>query len=218
MTGAQRDPDEQDALTSRLLWFRSDHPDAIVETEMVVAEEAMAVCRATLQTSDSGTATGHGSARHEEVGSFYVEEAENRALARALTMLGYTVGNDQEIQIHQDEDAAAPPVPVEMVSARTLLREEPDEAFEPEQVQQQDAPRPIREPEQQQPAQEADEDEGANVNWNKFWNWARPRGYTSARELNEMLGVENVLAFTPREVRQMLVKYEMDNPPGGQDE
>ena len=197
-------------LPARLSWFRADHPDAVVVTEMVVAEKDMAVCRATASTSTAGSVTSHGSALREEFGSVYVEAAEDRALSRVLILMGYGA-DDHDVE----SEPAATSVPIDLVSARTLLREEAPAESDDEPSEE---PQPIRQPPPQQPNQEIESDEGADVTWNKFWNWARPRGYSSARELNEMLGVDNVLAFTPREVRQMLVKYEMDNPPGGQDE
>lgn len=204
------EPAQHMSLSARLTWFRADHPDAAVETEMVVAEEDMAVCRATVSTSGAGAATSHGSALREEFGAAYIEAAEDRALSRVLILMGYGA-EEHEAERGMPEASA----PVELVSARSLLREEAPAESDYETV---DEPQPIRQTPRQQPDQDAGSDEGADVTWNKFWNWARPRGYSSAKELNEMLGVDNVLAFTPREVRQMIVKYEMDNPPGGQDE
>ena len=145
----------------------------------------------------------------DERGSAYVEIAENRAMSRALTALGYGAA---PVETEEDESAVAQVPPIDLVSARSLLREEPEPEDEEEPEQR---PQPIRRAQAEQA--ENDTDNGANVSWNKFWAWARPRGYTTARELNEILGVDNVLAYTPGEVRRMLVKYEMDNPPGGSD-
>ena len=208
MSGFQHDADDLAMLHHRLLWFRTDHSDAAVTTEIVSVDSEMAVCKATIRTSDGALATGHAGGRWNTDGDRYVEIAEDRALLRALTMAGYSGQEDGETQ---DLQASEPPAPLNLVSARSLLR---DEESEPEEAP--SPPQPVRQPSQEQDNETADA--GANVNWNKFWNWARPRGYTSARELNEMLGVENVLAFTPGEVRQMIVRYELDNPPGGQDE
>lgn len=213
MTGLDSAGGGRGELQARLLWFRSDHPDAEIETELVVAEEDMAVCRATLRTSSAGAASGHGIALRDSNGATYVEVAEDRALSRALTALGYGA---QEEANAGDGPHTIPSPPIDLVSARSLLREEQDSGDEDEQPA---APQPLR---QEQTESESDTEasdgspstDGADVNWNKFWAWARPRGYSNARELSELLGVE-VLAHTPREVRQMLVKYEMDNPPGG---
>src|SRR5712692_5797622 len=72
----------------RLLWLRTDHPDAAVETEMVAHQEDMAVFRARVTIPGGGSATGWG---HETAAGFrdYLEKAETKALGRALAALGY---------------------------------------------------------------------------------------------------------------------------------
>jgi hypothetical protein len=103
--------------------------------------------------------------------------------------------------------------PIELMSARSLVREEP-EATETGYEEPQAKPQQIRE---ERPAREASSDDGADVNWTKFWTWARRRGYRDANQLSELLSID-VLAHTPREVRQMLAQYELDHPPGGETE
>jgi hypothetical protein len=210
VSGMQRESNGGD-LHARLLWFRADHPDASIVTEMVMIDPSMAVCKATLQSSESGVISGHSGASRNVDGDLFVEIAENRALLRVLTLAGYAGSEDQDVE---DREEPEPPTPINLVSARTLLREE-ESGYEQES-EAPSQPQDIRPAGQQ--SERSDSGDGANVNWNKFWNWARPRGYTSAKELNEMLNVENVLAFTPGEVRQMIVRYELDNPPGGQEE
>ena len=224
MTSIDGQERDQRELQARLLWFRSDHPDAEIETELVVAEEEMAVCRATLRTASAGSAASHGSALRELAGAAYVEVAEDHALSRALAAMGYgTMTAAEGTTAEEDDDDTSSPYspPIDLVSARSLLREE---AETDEDDDSEPAPQPIRQsrPESGRSSEDTsggDEGgDGADVSWNKFWSWARPRGYTSARELNALLGVDDVLAYTPREVRQMLVKYELENPPGGQEE
>lgn len=196
MTGNRHIPSETDSPGSGLLWFRADHPESEIETEMVISDAGYIVVRAILRTRDAGAVSSHGSASRDEDGPNFAELAEDRALARALLAFGYAGEPDALAEIEVEDDGPVE-IPVEMVSARTLVREDPPPpAFE---------------------SPEPDEDPGANVSWTKFWNWARPRGYSNARELSDLLGVENVTALTPGEVRQMLVRYEMDNPPGGQE-
>lgn len=213
MTGREDRDRERRELRSRLLWFRAEHPDADIETELVVAEEEMAVCRVTLRTAAAGSSTAHGSALRPEDGSDYVEIAEDRSLLRALAAIGF--GAAAGVESGPEEKSYAPPI--DLVSARSLLREEAQESDETEYSEPPER-RPEREERPRPPEADGQESDGADVSWNKFWAWARPRGYTSANDLNELLGVDNVLAYTPREVRQMLIKYEMDNPPGGPDE
>jgi hypothetical protein len=212
MTGTQNESGKPIELAARLLWFRTDHPESDIESHLVVSQDSLAVCRVTLRTTSVGSVSSHGSAWLTEDGAAYVEVAEDRALSRALDVLGYASAHAEDVDDqNQDEET----VPIDLVSARSLLREE--SAAEPYDENAQ-KPHPIRETPELESEPQSTEDSGADVNWNKFWTWARMRGYKTAKELNELLGVDNVLAYTPREVRQMLVKYELENPPGGQDE
>src|SRR5438105_6211525 len=74
----------------RLLWLRSQHPDARITTEIVQHNEegGFALFRAEVEVPDGGKATGWGS---ETVRDFhdYIEAAETKAIGRALAALGY---------------------------------------------------------------------------------------------------------------------------------
>lgn len=74
----------------RLLWLRSEHPDARMATEIVQHNEEVgfALFRAEVEIPGGGKATGWGS---ETVRDFhdYIEAAETKALGRALAALGY---------------------------------------------------------------------------------------------------------------------------------
>ena len=72
----------------RLLWLRTEHPEAIISTEMVKHEAGLALFRAQVSLPEGGEATGWGS---ETASDFtdYIEKAETKALGRALAALGY---------------------------------------------------------------------------------------------------------------------------------
>jgi uncharacterized protein YbdZ (MbtH family) len=74
----------------RLLWLRSQHPDARIITEIVQhnEENGFALFRAEAEIPGGGKATGWGS---ETVRDFhdYIEAAETKAIGRALAALGY---------------------------------------------------------------------------------------------------------------------------------
>jgi hypothetical protein len=74
----------------RLLWLRSQHPDARMTTEIVQHNEegGFALFRAEVELPTGGKATGWGS---ETVRDFhdYIEAAETKALGRALAALGF---------------------------------------------------------------------------------------------------------------------------------
>jgi len=72
----------------RLLWLRTEHPDAIIETELVKLEDRDAVFKARVSIPGGGSATGWGS---ESAGDFrdFLEKAETKAIGRALAALGF---------------------------------------------------------------------------------------------------------------------------------
>ena len=51
-----------------------------------------------------------------------------------------------------------------------------------------------------------------DVNWSKFWEWAKRRGYRDAQHLKDLLDID-VNAHTPGEVRDYIRRYEQKNPP-----
>ncbi len=72
----------------RLVWMRSEHPDALIETELVSSENFQAIFRAKVTIPGGGSATGWGSEDAQSFGD-YLEKAETKALGRALASLGY---------------------------------------------------------------------------------------------------------------------------------
>lgn len=72
----------------RLLWLRSDHPDATVDTELLAREGDFALFKATVSVPGRGSATGHGSETAKDFRD-YIEKAETKALGRALAALGF---------------------------------------------------------------------------------------------------------------------------------
>jgi len=72
----------------RLLWLRTEHPDAVMHTEMVKLEESFALFKARVFIPGGGEATGWGSETRQDFFDF-IEKAETKALGRALAALGY---------------------------------------------------------------------------------------------------------------------------------
>jgi hypothetical protein len=72
----------------RLVWLRHEHPDAVIETELIEHTQQAALFRARIAIPGGGVATGYGS---ETAGDFrdYVEKAETKAIGRALAALGF---------------------------------------------------------------------------------------------------------------------------------
>ncbi|MFM9108306.1 MAG: hypothetical protein ACKOWF_16590, partial [Chloroflexota bacterium] len=90
----------------RLLWLRTEHPDARIETEHVRIEPALAIFKATVTLPSGGVATGYGSETPGDFGD-YIEKAETKAIGRALNALGYGA----QFREPGDEEAGAPATP-----------------------------------------------------------------------------------------------------------
>lgn len=217
-------------LKWRILWLRAQEPDASIESQIVVTSEDEVVCRTTISLRTGATVTAHGSASRSESDQ-PVEEAENRAMIRALAALGYGTEYADEDEVPVE---LPPAPPVNLMTARALLdrsqqREEDDSPEPPETEAEAPGPAapdasdqtaersPDYEPASPQPRRPAPaatgDQEAEDISWTKFWAWARPRGYRSAVELGELLNVD-VLSHTPGEIRRMIKRYEMEHPPG----
>ena len=91
----------------RLLWLRTEHPDAQIVTEHIQIDEQSAIFKATVAIPGGGTASGHGS---ETAADFpdYIEKAETKALGRALNALGYGA-QFAEAEDRREPDLKRPP-------------------------------------------------------------------------------------------------------------
>lgn len=73
----------------RLVWFREDHPDWSIETELMSVTDVSAYARATIR-DESGRiiATSH---KFESIQGFpdFIEKAETGSIGRALALIGY---------------------------------------------------------------------------------------------------------------------------------
>jgi predicted component of type VI protein secretion system len=72
----------------RLVWLRSEHPEAHIETELKEHARNTAVFRALVTLPNGASATGWGSESSDDFGD-YLEKAETKALGRALAALGF---------------------------------------------------------------------------------------------------------------------------------
>jgi hypothetical protein len=72
----------------RLVWLRSEHPDAVIDTELVAHANSEAIFRAQVSIPGAGSATGWGSEDAQGFGD-YIEKAETKAIGRALAALGF---------------------------------------------------------------------------------------------------------------------------------
>lgn len=98
----------------RLVWLRSEHPDAQISTEHVTITSDMAIFKALVAIPGGGSATGYGSESAKEFGDF-IEKAETKALGRALLALGF---DTQALQDLGDDDVAEPAAQLRSVPTR----------------------------------------------------------------------------------------------------
>lgn len=95
----------------RLLWLRSEHPDARIETELVRLEGGLAVFKARVSLPAGGEATGWGSETTQDFGD-YIEKAETKALGRALAALGFGTQFCEDFDFHTSENNHVVDAPV----------------------------------------------------------------------------------------------------------
>lgn len=73
----------------RLVWFREDHPDWAIETELISVTDVSAYAKATIRDEKGRIiATSH---KFESIQGFpdFIEKAETGAIGRALALIGY---------------------------------------------------------------------------------------------------------------------------------
>ena len=82
----------------RLVWFREDHPDYGIYTELIEFDDKHAVFKAAITNPDGRLlSSGTGSESVRDFGDF-IEKAETKAVGRALAMLGYGTQFDPDLE------------------------------------------------------------------------------------------------------------------------
>lgn len=107
----------------RLLWLRTEHPEAAIETEIVSHGDEMAVFRARVTIPGGGSSTGWG---HETAADFgdYLEKAETKALGRALAALGFGTQFCEDFDFAQGDCQRVVDAPVDAATTRGGVRTE----------------------------------------------------------------------------------------------
>lgn len=102
----------------RLVWFREDHPDFGIHTELVEMDDKHAVFKAAITNAEGRlVSSGTGSESIRDFGDF-IEKAETKAVGRALAMLGYGTQFDPDLE----EGSRIVDAPVERPKATTPPR------------------------------------------------------------------------------------------------
>ncbi|MGD9894575.1 MAG: hypothetical protein AB7R89_26140 [Dehalococcoidia bacterium] len=89
----------------RLLWLRTQHPDANIETELVShdVQRQMAIFRAKVSIPNGGSASGWGQEEAADFGD-YLEKAETKALGRALAALGFGTQFTEDFEFGAEQE------------------------------------------------------------------------------------------------------------------
>lgn len=121
----------------RLVWFREEHPDWSIETEILAVTEMSAYARATIKDEEGRIiATSH---KFETKAGFpdFIEKAETGAIGRALALIGF---GTQFCADELDEGERIVDSPVDQLRSRSASQERraaagapPREAFGDEQ-------------------------------------------------------------------------------------
>ena len=118
----------------RLVWFREDHPDWSIETELANVTDVSAYAKAVVRDDKGRTiATSH---KFESIQGFpdFIEKAETGAIGRALALIGY---GTQFCADELDEGSRIVDAPVQprLASEASQEDEEKDEAVAEEESQ-----------------------------------------------------------------------------------
>ena len=215
-----------ESVIARLRALREQHPDARVATELSHLDETVAIVHAAITLPNGGSASGFGSAGSG--GHDAVEDAETRALNRALTVLGFVAATPPvipEVRADQPQQRVKPVGPVQPTQpVQEFVREpvpdpirEPVTTPEPERspapparqaAPARTAPRP--EPARAvtaarvAPAEDFEDDPPlADYSWTEFWKWARSLGFDSKQMVEELIG-QSISNISPAQVRVLL--------------
>ncbi len=116
----------------RLHWLRSEHPEAVIETQLISLDGETAVCKATVRIPDGGSATGHASsARGSGGGADHIEHAETRAIGRALAALGYGTQFTEDDALEDRPAAKQIERPVSLVTPPVTSQPQPPTRMRP---------------------------------------------------------------------------------------
>jgi hypothetical protein len=186
----------------RLLWLRTEHPDAEIVTELVQHDPQMAIFKATVTVPTGGKATGYGSETASDFPDF-IEKAETKAIGRALNALGYGA---QFGDFQRPEDLASernPELPSREVApaARPVALPRRDER--PVKLSDAKAQSASETPAATTSPADADP-ELVDYSWSAFWPWARERGLNGPREIENLIG-QQVAGLSPAELRDFIL-------------
>ena len=103
----------------RVYWLRTQHPDAIISTELISHENSVAVFKAHVSIPGGGSSTGWGSEGYDDFRD-YLEKAETKALGRALAALGFGTQFTPDFDFAEGQEKVVD-APVRLARQRQLV-------------------------------------------------------------------------------------------------
>jgi len=118
----------------RLLWLRTEYPDARIDTELVKHEQDLAIFRARVALPNGAESTGWGSETADDWKD-YIEKAETKALGRALAALGFGTQFCEDFDFAQGSDNKVVDAPVDIRATRSAgQRRQPEGPARPQEA------------------------------------------------------------------------------------
>jgi hypothetical protein len=103
----------------RVYWLRTQHPDAVIATELISHENSVAVFKAHVSIPGGGSSTGWGSEGYDDFRD-YLEKAETKALGRALAALGFGTQFTPDFDFAEGQEKVVD-APVRLARQRQLV-------------------------------------------------------------------------------------------------
>lgn len=103
----------------RVYWLRTQHPDAVITTELITHENSVAVFKAHVSIPGGGSSTGWGSEGYDDFRD-YLEKAETKALGRALAALGFGTQFTPDFDFAEGQEKVVD-APVRLARQRQLV-------------------------------------------------------------------------------------------------
>ncbi|HET9660522.1 MAG TPA: hypothetical protein VFP05_09340 [Thermomicrobiales bacterium] len=103
----------------RVYWLRTQHPDAVITTELISHENSVAVFKAHVSIPGGGSSTGWGSEGYDDFRD-YLEKAETKALGRALAALGFGTQFTPDFDFAEGQEKVVD-APVRLARQRQLV-------------------------------------------------------------------------------------------------
>ncbi|MGI9253348.1 MAG: hypothetical protein ACR2J8_06360, partial [Thermomicrobiales bacterium] len=197
----------------RLLWVRTEYPDAKIETEHVLIEPSLAVFKAKVSLPNGALATGYGSETPGDFGD-YIEKAETKAIGRALNALGYGAqfrepGDDEPVPSSRPGDAGRSGLGGNAAPAGRQSSPQPRggrDSGRPIELNAAQRQRPAAEPVAPPvvaAAVSADADEA--FGWTQFRVWVTGQGLNSREAINALVG-RDTTGMDPIPLRDLILE------------